>query len=430
MKKKSFILLFLSLLWFLQPVSVQALNIGPQLFESKEGVLILEEKSGDHLYEKSVDQRYYPASTTKLVTALVACEKVRDLNTKVTVGQEIKKLDPESSVANLEVGETLSYLDLLYGLMLPSGNDAAIVLAHHIGQDIDSQNPMAGFSTLMNRKVQDLGLSNTHFVNPHGLHHPDHYTTPEDLAVIARACFKSETLLKIINTPTYTCPGLNGKQHLWYNSNLNLFADKIPREYDRNGEYPGKNPFYNAMIWGGKTGFTDEAGRCFVFLSRVRDMEIVGVLLGSNDKTEIFIQSDAVTTIVDQSYTLLDWNDVLKAECQSIANPRSEKDTWLSLQTEKDTWSCLSDSEKQQYQLDYHWDETYCYEEEGQMHLNQSIAKGDIVGEGIVQLDNREIKRFSLVSSDTVRKQTWASVLKDLFLKLYSVVDVTRVHGN
>lgn len=422
MNKKTIIILMILSLWFMGPLQVKAGRIDDHLFDSKEGVLILEERSGDRLYEKGADQRYYPASTTKLVTALVVCEEISDFNEKVTVGEEIKNLDPESSVADLEVGETLTYKDLLYGLMLPSGNDAALVLAHHIGQRTNSQNPIEGFVTLMNRKVKNLGLSNTHFENPHGLHHPKHYTTPEDLAIIAQESFTSKTLLKIINTPHYTCSGLNGKQHQWYNSNLHLFADKIPPVYDRKGEYLGKNPFYNPMIWGGKTGFTDEAGRCFVFLSQIRNMEIIGVLLGADDKTGIFVQSNAVTENIDKSYALLDWNNILEKKNQSVLNPRSERDAWLSLQTDEEMLSCLSESEKRRYQLDYKWDDTYCYETEGQLRLNRSIIRGAIVGEGIVQVDNREVKRFPLISSETISKRTWASILKDVFLKVHSVI--------
>ncbi len=425
-KDKVYILWFLFLVCFFQPMCVQASVIEPGLFDTEEGVLIVETESGDRLFEKEAKHRFYPASTTKLVTALVVCDEVKNLSEKIIVGDEINNLDPDSSVAHLEIGESLSYMDLLYGLMLPSGNDAAMVLAHHVGKKRDSLNPIAGFVALMNDKVKSLGLSDSHFVNPHGLHHSEHYTTPEDLAVIAEECLKSETLNKVMNTSLYTCKGLKGKEHRWYNSNLNLYADRIPEEYDRSGKYPGKNPFYHEMVRGGKTGFTDEAGRCFVFFSDIGEMKIVGVLLQAEDRVGIFVQSKALTEQVNRFYSLLDWNEVLHAESHRVINPRSRQDKFLNLQTDKETLSCLPEDQKQKYQLNYVWDETYCYEENGAIRLKQSITGNEKIGEAIVLLNNREIKRFPLISTHTVSKRSWVSILRDIFLKVQSVIVVNR----
>ena len=157
------------------------------------------------VYEKNSDQQMYPASTTKIMTFIITAENVGDINnTFVTVKEDvISGLDPESTMMGLttHIGEKVSVKDLLYGLMLPSGNDAALVLADYVGEGIP------GFVEKMNAKANELGCKKTHFANPHGLYDAEHYSTAYDMALIAKYAMNLPNFMEICNMVRYTPKG-------------------------------------------------------------------------------------------------------------------------------------------------------------------------------------------------------------------------------
>ena len=212
--------------------------------ETVSQAVYLENLSADAvIYEKAADQRSYPASTTKIMTYIITAENVADLDqTAVTIRQEvIDGLDPESTVMGLSshVGEQVSVRDLLYGLMLPSGNDAALVLADYVGDGIP------GFVSKMNAKAAELGCVNTHFANPHGLYDPEHYTTARDMALIAKHAMTIPGFMDVCNTVYYTPDGFD----TLHNTNYMLDEDE---------------DYYYPYTRGIKTGYLDEAGKCLV----------------------------------------------------------------------------------------------------------------------------------------------------------------------
>ena len=170
-------------------------------FETHCTALYLENIDTDTVvYQKNQDERRYPASTTKIMTYIIVAEKVADLkNTMVTVKSSIiHMLDGTgSSMAGLKAGEKLSVYQLLNCLMIPSGNDAALVLADYIGDGDINQ-----FVTLMNQKAKALGCTHTHFANPHGLNDPDHYTTVSDMAKITKYAMTLPEFMDISDTAT------------------------------------------------------------------------------------------------------------------------------------------------------------------------------------------------------------------------------------
>ena len=152
------------------------------------------------------NKKMYPASLTKMMTALVAFESFENLDSEiVTVSENAVKsiYGTSSSKADFKIGEQTTLRQMLYLLMLPSGNDAANAIAEHISGDNDS------FAELMNKKAKELGMNNTHFANPHGLHNPDHYTTASDLAILADAYSSVETLKEIAKCNQYLMPATN-----------------------------------------------------------------------------------------------------------------------------------------------------------------------------------------------------------------------------
>ena len=213
---------------------------------------ILDQKTGRVLFEYNMHARLPMASTTKVMTALLAIE-LGKMDDQVVCPQEAFGV-PGTSVY-LQEGETLTLEQMLLGLMLSSGNDAAVAIAVHIGGSVDA------FLDLMNARAKEIGAVNTHFANPHGLPDDAHYTTAYDLALIAREAMKNDVFRRIVSTQRASVPweGRTYKRQL--NNKNRLLAD-----------YPGAT--------GVKTGYTSKAGRCLVFGALRGGLEMTGVLLG------------------------------------------------------------------------------------------------------------------------------------------------------
>ncbi len=213
-----------------------------------ETVLLINMDTGIPVLEKNANKVRYPASLTKIMTYIIVSENVEDFyNTKVKIRQEVLNplLGTGSSMSGLDykVGEEVSVIDLVHCLMVTSGNDAALVLADYVsGGDIDK------FVDMMNDKAQELGCENTHFVNPHGLHDDDHYSTAYDLYKITSYALSLPLFSDISNTATYYCEG----------DTYPLVTTNFMIDINRGGDY------YYTYARGIKTGTTDEAGRCLI----------------------------------------------------------------------------------------------------------------------------------------------------------------------
>ena len=244
--KRIAVVVFSAMMICLSVFSASAVDYGFDIDTVSKAVYLENLNTGTVVYEKDSGQKMYPASTTKIMTFIITAENVSDLDsTKVTIEQEvIDGLDPESTVMGLaqHVGEQVSVRDLLYGLMLPSGNDAALVLADHIGGGIE------GFAEKMNAKAAELGCKDTHFANPHGLYDPDHYTTARDMALIARHAMTITSFMEICNTVSYTPNGFEPLR----NTNFMIDSEAMGGMY------------YYEYTEGIKTGYLDEAGKCLV----------------------------------------------------------------------------------------------------------------------------------------------------------------------
>ena len=174
--------------------------VGPEL--EAESAIVMDADSGNILYEKDSRSKREPASTTKIVTCMLALEYL-DLDQVITVKHNAQQM---GSIINVKQGEKIRTEDLLYALMLPSANDAAVALAEEIGGDVET------FCSMMDEKAKECGAENTHFRNPNGLNwqgQEDHLTTAYDLAVITREAMKNSTFRKLVRTTTYTMPATN-----------------------------------------------------------------------------------------------------------------------------------------------------------------------------------------------------------------------------
>ncbi len=219
---------------------------------------VFDAKLGFAYYAKDADAELPMASCTKIMTALLAIER-GNLDQIITVGPDAAALvRPDSSYMGLTAGERLSLRDLLYGLMLPSGNDAAVAIADGIAGSVTS------FVDLMNQRARLLGLTHTHFVNPHGLGSPGHYTSARDLAVLAGVAMQYPELVKITSTLHYSIPKTATHQAYELQTGDDLLAG-------------ARSPYPGAI--GVKPGFTGDAGYCQAFAAIRHGRLIVGVVL-------------------------------------------------------------------------------------------------------------------------------------------------------
>lgn len=218
-------------------------------------MVILEENCGAILYQSNASARLSPASLTKMMTALVTVDNVGlDDVVTVTVDGPALSLATDSTVMGIEPGQLFSVRDLLYGLLLPSGNDAAVQLAEFVAGSQED------FVELMNEKADSLGLRNTHFANPHGLDDPDLYTSAADMAIVGRVLLRNPDLAEIVGTQTHQ-PAWSGPPL----QNLNLLLAG-----------------YTGAI-GVKTGYTDIAHQTMVAAADDEGRRVIVVLLRSDD---------------------------------------------------------------------------------------------------------------------------------------------------
>lgn len=239
---------------------------------------------GSVIFEKNADTPVAPASLTKIMTALVVLKNVSDLNSMITVDRAaIESLyGTGSSTAGLNVGETLSYYDMLCCLLIPSGNDAAAALAIAVGGSIDN------FVKMMNDTAKEIGCTKTHFDNPHGLDSATHKTTARDLALMAKAALEYPAFETIVACNTYELPA----------TNMNEARQLVNTNYLLS---PYRVTYYNENCKGIKTGSTDEAGKCLVSYASKDGYSYLAVAMGGE-------QIDTDKDNVDENQAFMDSN--------------------------------------------------------------------------------------------------------------------------
>ncbi|MEA4816829.1 MAG: D-alanyl-D-alanine carboxypeptidase family protein [Lachnospiraceae bacterium] len=278
--KKKFILV---LLVFVFSNNLHVFSYAEETVEIHAEACILGEVStGKIIYSKNADKKMYPASMTKILTALVSLDYY-DYDSLITVGDEINSIPYDSSKAGHTRGETLSVLNLMRGLIIPSGNDTSAVIASAVAKKVSGNSSLNYtqdeqiFAKLMNEKAKALGATNSNFVNPHGYHDENHYSTANDIFKISQAFAKNSTLMEIAGETLYSGLGadesLTGessliiKNYYWETHNLLLSDGEYKYEY----------------ATGIKTGFTDEAGDCLVASAKKDGVELIAVIFNSED---------------------------------------------------------------------------------------------------------------------------------------------------
>lgn len=226
--------------------------------------ILIDNRTNKVLYNKNENEKMYPASTTKIMTAILTLENC-DLNETVTASYDAVMSIPNGySSANIQIGEQLTVEQLLQTLLVHSANDAANILAEHVGGSIDS------FISMMNTKLNELNLDNSHFTNAYGKHDEDHYTTAHDLAFLLQYCLKNESFRKIAGSASCAIPATNKSSSRLYHSTNELLISN--------------NKNYYQYLTSGKTGYTSQAKECLVSSAYKDDLELICVVLGSSNR--------------------------------------------------------------------------------------------------------------------------------------------------
>ena len=255
-----------------------------------ESVYLINLDTGKVIYEKDADKKIYPASTTKIMTALLALENIPDLDApqielKLYIQNALSGTG--ASLAGILWGESFSPRELLYASMLPSGNEAAMMLGDYVGDG-----SLDYFAEMMNERAAELGAVNTHFVNASGMHDDDHYTTAYDMYLITKAALENETFRQIVSTRYYYAgEDQNGNPLHWNTTNFLIS--------------PGST-YYYPYATGVKTGTTDEAGRCLVSTAEKNGYHYLMVMMGAPqyDSNGEKLEENMV---FKQSIALYDW---------------------------------------------------------------------------------------------------------------------------
>ena len=269
------------------------INEEPKI-NSRAGI-IYDRKTGRILWGKNENEKRKMASTTKMMTAIVVIENV-NLQEKVKVSK--KAANTEGSRLGLTKDAEITVNDLLYSLMLCSGNDAAVALAEHTAGSIEN------FAEMMNEKAKEMELENTNFVTPHGLDEEEHYTTATELAKIADYALNNEKICNIVRTKTYTVT-------------INGYGKNISNTNELLGYLDG--------VYGVKTGFTNGANRCLVTATKRGDMDIICIVLGADTKKDRTKDSIKLIEYAFKNYKMIDISNEINTELESWKNKNRKR---------------------------------------------------------------------------------------------------------
>ena len=412
--------------YLLQDALIMAEN-APELTAS--AAILIEESTGTILYEKNADEKMYPASMTKVVTALVALDyfKPEEL---ITVGYEINEISLDSSKAGHIVGETLTMKNAIRGLIIPSGNDSANVIAANVARRAENDDSLgfakceAIFTDLMNKKAEELGAKNTHFSNAHGYHADDHYTTGKDMALLSKAFMENPTLEEIANERSFagngadnmftTDPSVKTQDYAWRSHNLLITG----------GEY---NYSYASGI---KTGFTNEAGDCVTAAAKNDTMDLIAVVFHSEDPGR-WIDSKNLFEYGFNNYvetTVVGANDAI-AEAPLTKHKKSEGDTLPVVLGEALT-TYLPNGAAEKIEVAVSYNQTYTVEDkEGNVSLKAPIEKGAEVGIASFIVDGKVVHEAPAYAGREVAKGNIFSTIVYLLSNIFTLKGILIVVG-
>lgn len=387
---KKLLLLFFSL--FLINTSFAAM---PNFDVYCNSAILIDARTGDVLYEKNSNQKAYPASTTKILTAYIALSQISDVNTEIIPSKNaIMSVPVGSSLAYFSENEKLTLEQVLFGLLLPSGNDAANILAEHISGS------SSNFAELMNVTAENLGATNSHFVNPSGWHDNEHYTTASDLAKIAYNAMKIPKFKEIVSQTRYVMPETN--------------VSKVKRTFINTNKLLSSGEYFYEAATGIKTGYTSQAGNCLVASASKDGVELISVTMGGNTipvgKSAVYTDTINLLNFGFENYH----NNQLVAQSNLITTitPKKSGNKTLDLITDSPINVLVENGDTPTF------DKIISLNDK----IIAPIKKGDVLGTLTYKKDNEIVGIVNLVAKTDIEKEPWVFVL--LRVLLYLVVSV------
>ena len=346
--------------------------------------VIIERNSKAILYGKNELTKTKMASTTKIMTAIVVIENT-NLNEIVEISS--KAAGTGGSRLKIKKGDKISVQDLLYGLMLRSGNDAAVALAEYVGGSIN------GFAELMNKKALELGLNNTHFETPHGLDSDNHYTTPYELAILTDYALNNENFTKIVGTKSCT-----------------ILINNIPRAIGNTNELLG----YLNGVYGVKTGFTNGAGRCLVTSIKRGDMDIICVVLGADTKKIRTTDSVKLIEYTFSNFKNIDVSQKIKEEFENwkVVNEGRiyiEKGIKNGIKVKLDEYYIKN------YPIENGTEDKINIRIECNIKLVAPIQANKQIGKLVVLYNNQPIYEINIITDEIIRKKGIVDYVLEIF---------------
>ncbi|WP_394232828.1 D-alanyl-D-alanine carboxypeptidase family protein [Niallia oryzisoli] len=345
-------------------------------YASASSAVLMEQQSGRVLYEKKAHQVRRIASITKIMTAILAIESGK-LNETATVSE--KAVRAEGSSIYLKPGEKIKLEDLVYGLMLRSGNDSAVAIAEHVGGSLD------GFVYLMNQKAAEIGMENTHFSNPHGLDdHEDHYSTAYDMALLTRYAMMNDTYKKISGTKVHRAPNpTENWDRVWKNKNRLL------------------TELYEYTT-GGKTGYTKRAKRTLVSTASKDGLDLIAVTLNGPDDWNDHIN------MYEHGFKQYKLVKVLKeGTIKDIDDPFYKKKVYVK----QDIFYPVKADERDSFKIEYKL-------QKPKREWREKETEPDVVGKAIIYFENKPIEEVHLYYKQSIRKdkESFFDIFRKLFL--------------
>ena len=372
-------------------------------------LILAETKTGRILYERNVDKQIYPASLTKLMTAILVVEN-SELDEIVTVSENAVISVPAGYVnSNLQVGEELTVEDLLYVMLIPSANDAANALAEHVGGSIES------FSTMMNSRAKELGCTSSNFTNPSGLHQEEHYTTTRDLFYISQEAIQNKTIQKILGTTTYTLPSTNkytGEKRVFTTTNY-MIRGSLTK-------------FYCDYCIGAKTGYTGEAKNCVVEFAKKDGIELTAIIMGENAnvKGQKFLDAKIMFEYVFKHYK----NEQVATKNQKYETIKINNGTKETRNLDvlyKENINILKDTEEKKEIL----------KNTEYTNVKAPLKKGEVVGKIIYTHEGINYEVELIANNNVEESKVLANLLKILLIALiiyiiYNLKKSNKKYGN
>ena len=364
---------------FEDTIEVTASNVSELPKTNSRRYIVYDRISKSMIIGKNEDIKSAMASTTKIMTTIVILEKA-DLNEKVTVSA--KAGGTGGSRLGLKRGDKASVRDLLYGLMLRSGNDAAVALAEHVGGSVK------GFAELMNEKAIELGLTNTHFVTPHGLDDANHYTTALELAKLTDYAMDNETFAKIVGTKSTT-----------------IYINNQSRQINNTNELLG---VLNGVV-GVKTGFTNNAGRCLVTETKRNNMDIITIVLGADTKKDRTKDSVNLIEYTFSKYKMYNLEEQIIKEFNKWKNINEKRiliikgktsNPKLALGAIEKATIPICDNDKIEYSIN------------ALTEVEAPVEQWNVMGTLTVKLNGEILENIDIVNVNEVQKRDWKDYFK------------------